>query len=418
MLNLESMRTFPTLLLCLALSVAGALVGAAPTAYADQGGPDPRTCQTSDCLPGAIAPEVPEYLRGTTTYHRKWWYDAAPGCRVAKWIQNGPRGRVRYFVVRTWWKHKGITMDYAHAPKVRTDMPLSDMLKRTPGVVAGINGDFFDIGDSGAPLGLGRARGNPLIHGIDYGWNNAFWIDRKNDEPHIDLLHPKAWIVGRPGITISNLNSPQVKPLGIGIYTPRFGDAVGTRWVDGYTRYARVVHVKDGKVTSNSTTNFPTGPFEGTYLVARGPQQRRQLAALEVGSKVQVGWRLPEGPAFAITGQSILLKDGKILATDDSELHPRTMVGIDHDGKQIIWVVVDGRRESTTGFTMVQEARLMKRLGAEDALNLDGGGSSTLVTRKSGSLVVQNTPSDGQERWIPNGLRVTYTKPKQGRKHH
>jgi hypothetical protein len=323
---------------------------------------------------------------------------------------------VRYFVVRTWWRHKGITMDYAHAPKVRQDEPLSDILQQTPGVVAGINGDFFDIGDSGAPLGLGRARGVGLMHGIDYGWNNAFWIDRK-DKPHIDLLHPQAWIVGHPDITVSNLNSPQVKPNGIGIYTPRFGSAIGNRWVDGFTRYARVVHVKDGRVVTNTTT-FPRGDFEGTYIVARGPEQRRQVRALKVGSKLQVGWRLPEGPAFAITGQSILLKDGKILATDDRELHPRTMVGIDRDAGQIIWVVVDGRRESTTGFTMVQEARLMKRLGAEDALNLDGGGSSTLVTREDGRLQVQNTPSDGQERSIPNGLQVVYKKPKPAARHH
>lgn len=416
--NLEFMRSFPTLLLCLALALPGAVVGGPEASYADPshpGNPDPRDCQTSDCVPGAIAPDVPDYLRSTTEYHRRWWYDAAPGCRVSKWIEHSPRGRVRYFVVRTWWRHKGITMDYAHAPKVRQDMPLSDMLKRTPNVVAGINGDFFDIGDSGAPLGLGRERGQGMIHGIDYGWNNAFWIERKTNQPNIDLLHPQAWIVDHPNITVSNVNSPQVKPEGIGVYTPRFGDAPGTRWVDGYTRYARVVHIKDGKVVSNSTT-FPTGAFQGKYLVARGPRQKRQLAQFKIGTKLQVDWRLPDKPAFAITGQSILLKDGKILATDDSELHPRTMVGIDRDAGQIIWVVVDGRRESTTGYTMVEEAQLMKRMGAEDALNLDGGGSSTLVTRKNGVLQVQNTPSDGQERWIPNGLQVTYTPPK-GRHH-
>jgi len=302
-------------------------------------------------------------------------------------------------------------MDYAHAPKVKQDEPLSDILKQTPGVVAGINGDFFDIGDSGAPLGLGRARGEGLLHGIDYGWNNAFWIDRKDNKPHIDLLHPQAWVVGHPEITISNLNSPQVKPNGIGIYTPRFGSAIGNRWVDGFTRYARVVHVRNGRVMTN-TTSFPTGAFEGTYIVARGPEQRRQVRALKVGSKLQVGWRLPEGPAFAITGQSILLKDGQILATDDRELHPRTMVGIDRDGGQIIWVVVDGRRESTTGYTMVQEARLMKQLGAEDALNLDGGGSSIMLARQAdGSLAVLNSPSDGHPRAVANGLEVTYDPP-------
>ncbi|HET9997629.1 MAG TPA: phosphodiester glycosidase family protein, partial [Nocardioides sp.] len=62
------------------------------------------------------------------------------------------------------------------------------------------------------------------------------------------------------------------------------------------------------------------------------------------------------------------------------------------------------------GLTMVELANLMTTLGAEDALNLDGGGSSTLVARDLNGVVgVRNSPSDGFERHVANGLAVTYT---------
>jgi exopolysaccharide biosynthesis protein len=49
---------------------------------------------------------------------------------------------------------------------------------------------------------------------------------------------------------------------------------------------------------------------------------------------------------------------------------------------------------------------MMRKLGADDALNLDGGGSSTLVAREPGEqdVTVQNVPSDGSQRRVANGI--------------
>lgn len=416
MLSLEFMRYFPALLLSLALALTGGLMGPASAKRGEPADPDdPRTWQTSDQIPGRIAPDVEVTRALEDTLEREWWYDAAPGVRVAKWVDHGPRGRVRFFVVRTWWDHKGVAIDYAHPPTVKPTEPLSTMLRHTPDVVAGVNGDFFDIGDTGAPLGLGRARGEGLINGIDYGWNSAFWMNRKTGAPQIDLLHMKAVVKGRD-LTITNFNSPQVKPNGIGIYGNRWGGASGKRWVDGYTRYTRAVHVINGKVVSNRT-ELPWGDFKGYYLVARGEKQRRQLRRLHVGSEVSTRAWLPESPSMAITGNAILLKDRKLQVSDDGEMHPRTAVGVDRDKKQVLFIVADGRARLSRGYTMVELARLMRHMGAEDALNLDGGGSSTLITRKEGALSVRNVPSDGAERSIANGLQVTYTAPpKRGKK--
>jgi exopolysaccharide biosynthesis protein len=75
-------------------------------------------------------------------------------------------------------------------------------------------------------------------------------------------------------------------------------------------------------------------------------------------------------------------------------------------------LVADGRSRASRGLTLLQLAKLMRSLGDEDALNLDGGGSSTMVARDAAGVVgVRNRPSDGRERSVPNGLGFRYTAP-------
>ena len=104
----------------------------------------------------------------------------------------------------------------------------------------------------------------------------------------------------------------------------------------------------------------------------------------------------------------MLLLHGVRRVVDDRELHPRTAIGIDRDTGQVLMLVVDGRQTFSRGYTMVELANLMTALGAEDALNLDGGGSSTMLALDPTGLGVLNSPSDGFERSVANGLEVTY----------
>jgi len=85
----------------------------------------------------------------------------------------------------------------------------------------------------------------------------------------------------------------------------------------------------------------------------------------------------------------------------------RTAVGIDEDGNKVFFLTVDGRQSFSRGYTMVELANMMQALGAENALNLDGGGSTTMVGHTdAGQLSVLNSPSDGTQRRVPNGLAV------------
>lgn len=77
-----------------------------------------------------------------------------------------------------------------------------------------------------------------------------------------------------------------------------------------------------------------------------------------------------------------------------------------------MWLVaLDGRSDASTGMTLVEFAEFLRSLGADDALNLDGGGSTTMVAMMPGDteLSVQNSPSDGSQRPVPNGLGFTST---------
>jgi exopolysaccharide biosynthesis protein len=107
-----------------------------------------------------------------------------------------------------------------------------------------------------------------------------------------------------------------------------------------------------------------------------------------------------------------VLRNGLSTAPQNAELHPRTAIGIDRDQRRLHLVVADGRSTISRGLTLVQLAALLRSLGDEDALNLDGGGSSTMIARDAtGVVAVRNRPSDGQQRRVPNGLGFRYTPP-------
>lgn len=115
----------------------------------------------------------------------------------------------------------------------------------------------------------------------------------------------------------------------------------------------------------------------------------------------------------ALGGQAILVKDGRPyeLPVFNPGRNPRTAVGIKADGN-VFFITVDGRQASySNGVTAASLAQLMIDLGAVTALDLDGGGSTTFVSRKPGNSLLQvvNSPSDGAERNVANSWLIVST---------
>jgi hypothetical protein len=286
-------------------------------------------------------------------------------------------------------------------------------LVRRGQAVAGINGDFFDIADTGAPVGVG-VRSGTTLHGPaqPLGWNLSFVLDQKG-RPAIKRLPTRTTVTARPQLQVTNVNSPRVIPDGIGLYTARWGTAPGFRALDGAKKHnVRQVVVRGGKVVSNTQAVWSDREIRGHVLLGRGKGAETLRRALPTGTKTRVRVATVERAQVAISGNVELLRNGTVVSRDDSEMHPRTAIGIDEDGGRIHLLVVDGRQSESRGQTMLELARTMKDLGAEHALNFDGGGSSTLVARKAnGRLGILNTPSDGGQRPVPNGLALSYRAP-------
>ncbi|WP_121253851.1 phosphodiester glycosidase family protein [Nocardioides ferulae] len=391
-----------------ASTVASGSSGARPDdhgtpSWARQGGyPD----QTSDGVAGEQAARVPSFLRGGPVTTRQRTSAIAPGVSLVRWSQHDARGPLRLQLLVVDTDTPGIQLDYGAAGPVPRTAPVTTILSRD-GAVAGVNGDFFDIGDTGAPLGVGRERGRPVRHAPLAGWNRAFVV-AKDGSLDITEVPMVARVREHPDLTITNVNSPSVRSGGIGIYTAAWGRTPGRRVTDGQRKRVRVVHVRDGRVRSNRLRMRAGRPLKGVQLVGRD-DGARQLRRLRVGSAAHVRWWLAGGPRMAIGGNLYLIREGVQLPIDDREMHPRTAVGIDRDTGEVLLLTVDGRQSFSRGMTMVELARTMMDLGADEALNLDGGGSTTMAVRRAGGLRVVNSPSDGSQRSVPNALEVLYS---------
>ncbi len=111
-------------------------------------------------------------------------------------------------------------------------------------------------------------------------------------------------------------------------------------------------------------------------------------------------------PAQMVSGNPRTVGNGETLDTegergDASSYHPRSGIGYGDNGNTVIMMVVDGRSTISYGARTSQVGEIMRYAGATDAINLDGGGSSTLYTS---ALGVRNVPSDGSERSIGNAI--------------
>ena len=121
---------------------------------------------------------------------------------------------------------------------------------------------------------------------------------------------------------------------------------------------------------------------------------------------------LPPKARQIVQGNGYVVRDGQ-LAEPVGNLkvrHPRTVVGVDRDGHTLVLLTVDGRnKEKAIGMTGEELGKEMLRLGCHTAINLDGGGSSTLVVRDpaDGTLKIVNDPSDHGERAVADVIGVT-----------
>lgn len=149
-------------------------------------------------------------------------------------------------------------------------------------------------------------------------------------------------------------------------------------------------------------------------IYADGLQDIRPEPTLYISRRNDLSFnRRPDKVFQAISGDRMLVLAGELVeGLEDEELHPRTALGINRNGRWLYLVVVDGRQPFySSGATLQELAELLNTLGAHFAMAMDGGGSSTMVMAgEFGEAVVLNSPVDGyipgRERAVANHFGI------------
>jgi exopolysaccharide biosynthesis protein len=114
---------------------------------------------------------------------------------------------------------------------------------------------------------------------------------------------------------------------------------------------------------------------------------------------------LPADTQFAVSGNAMMLKDGRPTPpARDEARHPRSAVGLSADTRTLFVLAIDGRQEAhSRGVTLGELAEIFIQYGAHNAINLDGGGSTSLVIkdRGTGVFAIANQPSDWSTLKLP-----------------
>ena len=152
-------------------------------------------------------------------------------------------------------------------------------------------------------------------------------------------------------------------------------------------------------------------------LLAHGAAETWVNQQVHVGDTLRVNMSvIPNRDIFAaIDGSTMLLRNGQKtpISYEIKGNTARTAVGHSFDKRYLYFVTVE-KSGSSIGMTLSQLQDFLMFKGLCDAVNLDGGGSTTMVSRTLGTFTYKNavTPQYGTQRAVPNGLAVFSTAPK------
>ena len=285
----------------------------------------------------------------------------------------------------------------------------SSMCARVKCVVA-VNGDFTGAG--GALIGALVSRGELLTTMGIPQWQLNF--DAAGRPTVHDALYVGVGVNTSDGqpLGVQRVNRPLADD-GINLYSRRWGPSTqtGADAVEVIVGLASTEVLPSGvtpirTVALRSGGNSAIGPGQ-VVLSGRGAGARALSAFAQRAAGGGASLRVLGTPAQSIGAAPHLLTRGR-LAFDPAEVgtfmqgrHPRTMFGVTATGETML-VTVDGRQSGSTGMTLGEVAAFMAALGASEAVNFDGGGSSTFVARGA----VRNQPSEGSERRVASALAL------------
>ena len=376
---------------------------------------------------GQLAPAIDEQV---------WRAPVAPGVDFLAVRRLDADGWLDLFALLVDLSVPGVDLQALTPGALTARRPTSELV-REAGAAGGINGDFFYLGATESPVGL-LVRGGTLWKGPDpFGRPTLAVLEGPGGlraQIGVWRLHARAVAPDGTTLALDGWNESSVRPGQVVGFDEHWGPAplpLTRAWAQelAYTR----LHLADpssGSWVVSAAGSGPTAAPASGERVLLGWREgaRRLLEVARPGQRLALELELvaadgsvAEGLRTAISGGGWLLRGGQAVAPapvagqppgDVAALHPRAAAGVDTTGRRLVLAVADGRRATSRGLTIDQLAAWMRRLGAWDALYLDGGGSATLVADLSGDgPTVINRPSAGQERPVPVALGVFYHPP-------
>lgn len=309
---------------------------------------------------------------------------------------------------------------------------VTEMAKRT-GAVAAVNGDFFQMMDSGRTIGLAYQGGqlveSPAQRNDMYGFGIT-----KDKEPLMEIFAFAGQVVTESGASfpLAGINKPGYLLVNgvtsdvdaLQMYNTLWGPASRGK-ISGLTGVKLAV-VSDGVVQQVLTDDQPvTIPQDGYVLQGHGAAAKFIEENLPAGTKITASYSVtPDGDKLlaAVGGQALLVEDGHLPAYFTQNISgkvARTTVGISKDEKTLYLVAVERMAAAdgtliSRGMTQEELADFLISIGVWRAVNLDGGGSTTMAARHLGDFEASlvNNPQGSSQRRVPDALGIFSTAPK------
>lgn len=304
---------------------------------------------------------------------------------------------------------------------------IASLYDQPPGhdVLAAVNASFFGSGID--ITGLAASRGEMLQPPYNTGHDAFFFGPSRQPAIVADVLTVPGTLTLPDGSTTSLGHYNRLNPPinNVTAYTPAWDSSTRSSFTNPSTALEVVLDdvtypMRGDKEVAGTVLALQTGsssqnnpiPAGGMVLTTWGAPRGQILAATQVGDVLRMRFDSSAGDYnnadFAISGIGQVVRNGAPAtanwatrsAAGPYSRHPRTVLGYSADC--LFMVVCDGRRTGISeGMTFAEMATFLTgTVGCTDAVNLDGGGSSTMVVDGS----VRNMPSDGSERSVATAV--------------
>ncbi|MFJ2017607.1 phosphodiester glycosidase family protein [Streptomyces nodosus] len=363
-----------------------------------------------------------------------------PGVRYSTLDIRTARGVMHAHLLTVDLRDPRVGVDLLHPRAVAARATVS-RLADAQGAVAGVNGDFFNVAETqhpgveatGAAVGPAVANGRALKSAVPRGQRFGPALPPGADTEEVlgvgtdrrarlDRLHLTGSLTTEAGrLPLGGLNQYALRQGSIGAYTSAWGSASRVRPTCGTdshrgapcSRDTFEVTVRGGRVVARAARPG-RGPIpRGTTVLVGREAGAHRLRTLVRGRQVQVQHRLVAGSSgvpyrFAVGGFPLLRHGTALSGLDASTTAVRTAAGVADGGRRLLLLALDGSDARHGGLTLFELASVLRTLGATDGFNLDGGTSTTLVTRLPGAhrVTVRNHPGGGAERPVADGIGV------------